>query len=251
MTVGIARKLSRSKPHRDALLKNLACQLFQHESIVTTHAKCKEASRVAERIITWTKRALSTNNSVSQAELRSQIQSKLFLAGDNKKLMKRLFNEIAPRYLERPGGYTRVLRLEPRANDSSPQSVLELVDSPVLSDSYTVNRGNLKMWLLVKSIINDDANQVPHNPLTLQNLHKLAKFKPEAQLHGEIMQIKKILYKEMSMSYDEAKENEKTQSLLKQAYSSSLPKKQRKPSSYIMVPRPWRTELYVYALVNI
>lgn len=238
MTVGIARKLSRDKPHRDALLKNLACQLFQHESIVSTHAKCKEASRVAERIITWTKRALTTSSSVSQAELRSQIQSQLFLAGDNKKLMKRLFNEIAPRYMERPGGYTRVLRLEPRANDSAPQSILELVDSPVISESHAVNRGNLKMWLLVKTVINDDANDLPHNPLTLQNLHKLAKFKPEAQLHGEITLIKQILLKEMSMAYDEALENEKTQALLKEAYSSSLPKKERKPSSYVMVSRP-------------
>ncbi|CAI4043692.1 mitochondrial 54S ribosomal protein bL17m SKDI_10G1500 [Saccharomyces kudriavzevii IFO 1802] len=238
MTVGIARKLSRDKPHRDALLKNLACQLFQHGSIVSTHAKCKEASRVAERIITWAKRALTTRSSVSQVELKSQIQSQLFLAGDNRKLMGRLFHEIAPRYLERPGGYTRVLRLEPRANDSAPQSILELVDSPVMSESHTVNRGNLKMWLLVKSVINDDANQLPHNPLTLQNLHKLAKFKPEAQLHDEITLIKKILFEEMSMPYDEALEKERTQALLKQACSIPLPKKQRKPSSYVMVARP-------------
>ncbi|EJS43163.1 mrpl8p [Saccharomyces arboricola H-6] len=238
MTVGIARKLSRDKPHRDALLKNLACQLFQHGSIVSTHAKCKEASRVAERIITWTKRALTTRNSVSQAELKSQIQSQLFLAGDNRKLMERLFKEIAPRYLERPGGYTRVLRLEPRANDSAPQSILELVDLPVVSESETVNRGNLKMWLLVKSVINDDANHLPHNPLTLQNLHKLAKFKPEAQLHAEITLVKKILFKELSLPYDETLENEKTQELLKQVCSSSLPKKHAKPSSYAMVPRP-------------
>ena len=238
MTVGIARKLSRDKAHRDALLKNLACQLFQHESIVSTHAKCKEASRVAERIITWTKRAITTSNSVAQAELKSQIQSQLFLAGDNRKLMKRLFSEIAPRYLERPGGYTRVLRLEPRANDSAPQSVLELVDSPVMSESHTVNRGNLKMWLLVKSVINDEANQLPHNPLTLQNFHKVAKFKAEAQLHGEIMLIKQVLLKEMSLPYDEALEKERTQALLKEVYSSSLPKKTKKPSSYVMVPRP-------------
>ncbi|CAI4061034.1 hypothetical protein N7582_001781 [Saccharomyces uvarum] len=238
MTVGIARKLSRDKPHRDALLKNLACQLFQHGSIVSTHAKCKEASRVAERIITWTKRALATSNSVSQAGLRAQIQSQLFLAGDNRKLMERLFNEIAPRYGERPGGYTRVLRLEPRANDSAPQSVLELVDLPVASESHAVNRGNLKMWLLVKSVINDDTNHLPHSQLTLQNLYKLAKFKPEAQLHGEFSLIKEVLFKELALPYDKTLEEEKTQALLKQVYSSALPKKQRKPSSYVMVPRP-------------
>ena len=70
MTVGLARKLSRTKPHRDALLKNMVSQLLQHGSITSTHEKCKEASRVAERVITWAKKV----NANPASPLRSEIQ---------------------------------------------------------------------------------------------------------------------------------------------------------------------------------
>lgn len=145
MTVGIARKLSRTKPHRDALLKNLVSQLFQHGTIVSTHEKCKEASKLAERLITFAKKVKDDPKS----PLRKEIQSKLFLSGDNSKLMSKLLNEIGPRYLNRPGGYTRVMHLEKRLGDRATQSVLELVDSPVIDANGGLTRGNLKLALVI------------------------------------------------------------------------------------------------------
>ncbi|XDT05243.1 Ribosomal protein L17 [Nakaseomyces glabratus] len=108
MTAGIARRLSRDKPHREMMLRNLVTSLLEHGSVVSTHEKCMEASRLADRVIHWSKSAGHSSKYVSL------IQSKLFLSGNNSGLLRKLCGEIAPRYVERPGGYTRVMKLEPR-----------------------------------------------------------------------------------------------------------------------------------------
>lgn len=216
MTVGLARKLSRTKPHRDALLKNMVTQLLQHGSIVSTHEKCKEASRVAERVITWAKKV----NENPASPLLSEIQARLFLSGDNSKLMKRLLGDIAPRYASRNGGYTRVLHLEPRLGDRARQSVLELVNTPVVDSQGNFSRGNMKLWLLVKSTMHDEACGKPYNALTLQSLRKMLLDKTPEQLAAEVLAVRRFLSEHQQEEWDETLEIGKVSQLLEQVHES-------------------------------
>ena len=109
-------KLSRDSAHRKALLMNLSKEVIQHERIKTTEAKAKAAKPAVERLITLAKRG--------DQHARRQAMSAL---GQDKFLVYRLFEEIAPRYAEREGGYTRILKLGPRRSDSTEMVFLELV----------------------------------------------------------------------------------------------------------------------------
>ena len=110
------RKLSRSPSHRKALFMNLAREVINHERITTTEAKAKAAAPEIERLITLAKRG----------DLHARRQA-LASLGQDKFVVYKLFEEIAPRYVERPGGYTRILKLGPRKSDSTEMVYLELV----------------------------------------------------------------------------------------------------------------------------
>lgn len=112
------RKLSRTSAHRKALLRNLVTALFLHERITTTIAKAKEARRLAERLITYAKR----NNLHS----RRLVAAVVF----DREAVKRVFEDIAPLYAARDGGYTRILRTSRRLGDAGEIGILELVKSP-------------------------------------------------------------------------------------------------------------------------
>lgn len=109
-------KLSRDAAHRKALMRNLSRQLFEHERIRTSQAKAKAVKPEVERMITIAKRG----------DLHSR---RLLLArlGQDKFIVHKLVEEIAPRYDERPGGYTRIVKLGPRRSDSTEMVFLELV----------------------------------------------------------------------------------------------------------------------------
>ena len=109
-------KLSRSASHRKALLKNLAKEVIDHERIETTEAKAKAVKPEIEKLITLGKRG--------DQHARRQAMSQL---GQDKFVVYKLFEEIAPRYAERPGGYTRILKLGPRKSDATEMVLLELV----------------------------------------------------------------------------------------------------------------------------
>lgn len=109
-------KLNRMPAHRKALIRNMMTVLFQHERIVTTHAKAKEVRRFAEKEITRAKED-SVHN-------RRMVARKLWDQG----ILAKLFTDIAPRFKERNGGYTRILRLGARAHDAADMVILELVD---------------------------------------------------------------------------------------------------------------------------
>ncbi|HEY7629570.1 MAG TPA: 50S ribosomal protein L17 [Thermoleophilaceae bacterium] len=109
-------KLSRSASHRKALLMNLSREVITHERIETTEAKAKAVKPDLERLITLAKRG--------DQHARRQAMAKL---GQDKFVVYKLFEEIAPRYSERPGGYTRILKLGPRRSDSTEMVLLELV----------------------------------------------------------------------------------------------------------------------------
>ena len=109
------RALGRSMSHRKATMKSLALALFKHNAIETTVAKSKELRMYAEPLITLARKDNVANRRLAFAELR-----------DNT-VVKKLFTEIAPTYAERPGGYTRILKMGNRVGDGAPMARIELV----------------------------------------------------------------------------------------------------------------------------
>jgi len=116
-------RLGRSTGARVALRRNLIKQFFTHERITTTRTKAAAIRGDAERLITIARNS-AQGSDVDKLNARRLVISKL---GDNK-ILNRLFNEIAPRDANRPGGYTRVLKLGPRMGDSAEMVILELVE---------------------------------------------------------------------------------------------------------------------------
>ena len=109
------RKLGRDGAHRKSLYANLTAELIQHGRIRTTLAKAKEVRPVAEQMITLGKRG----------DLHARRQAVAFLR--QKPVVKSLFEDVAPRYAERPGGYTRIIKLGPRLGDAAEMAYIELV----------------------------------------------------------------------------------------------------------------------------
>jgi large subunit ribosomal protein L17 len=109
-------KLNRVPAHRKALLRNMTTVLFKHERIVTTRAKAKEVRREAEKMITRAKED-SVHN-------RRQVGKKI----TDEAILAKLFTDLGPRFKERNGGYTRILRIGERKHDAADMVVLELVD---------------------------------------------------------------------------------------------------------------------------
>jgi len=109
-------KLNRTPAHRKALIRNMMTVLFKHERITTTHAKAAEVRRFAEKEITRAK--------VDSVHTRRMVARKI----TDEAILAKLFTDIAPRFKERAGGYTRILRLGTRAHDAADMVILELVD---------------------------------------------------------------------------------------------------------------------------
>ena len=112
------RKFSRTSAHRKAMFKNMSASLVEHELIKTTLAKAKELRRVAEPLITLSKKDSVANRRLAFARIR------------DKDAVKKLFEELGPRYEARPGGYIRILKCGYRAGDKAPMAYVELVDRP-------------------------------------------------------------------------------------------------------------------------
>ena len=109
-------KLSRDSAHRKALMMNLSREVLDHERIQTTEAKAKAVKPELERLITLGKRGDQHSRRLAMSRL-----------GQDKFIVYKLFEEIAPRYADRPGGYTRILKLGPRHGDNAPMARIELV----------------------------------------------------------------------------------------------------------------------------
>jgi large subunit ribosomal protein L17 len=114
------RKLNRNSSHRKAMFRNMAASLFRHELIRTTLAKAKELRRTAEPLITLAKTDSVAKRRIAFSRLR------------DRDMVTKLFNDLAPRYIDRPGGYLRVLKCGFRPGDSAPMAIVELMDRPVL-----------------------------------------------------------------------------------------------------------------------
>ncbi len=116
------RHLNRTSSHRKAMFRNMAVSLIEHEIIKTTVPKAKELRRVAEPLITLAKEDTVANRRLAFDRTRS------------KAAVGKLFTELGPRYRDRPGGYTRILKIGFRAGDSAPVAYIELVDRPGIED---------------------------------------------------------------------------------------------------------------------
>jgi len=110
------RKLNRTSAHRKALFRNLVTSLIEHEQVRTTDAKAKELRRIADRMITLGKRG----------SLHARRQALSYIR--SRSVVTKLFDEVAGRFKERPGGYTRVVKIGHRHGDAAPMSVIELTD---------------------------------------------------------------------------------------------------------------------------
>lgn len=118
----IGRHFSRTSSHRKAMFSNMCCSLVEHELIKTTLAKAKELRRYIEPLITVSK----ADSVASRRHVFDRLRSK--------EAVGKLFTTLGPRYVERPGGYVRVLKCGFRAGDNAPMAIVELVDRPVASD---------------------------------------------------------------------------------------------------------------------
>jgi large subunit ribosomal protein L17 len=113
------RKLQRTSSHRAAMFRNMAAALIKHEQITTTTAKAKELRPYVEKLITLAKKGGLSNRRLAHARLMDDTQ------------LVKLFDVIAPRYADRNGGYTRVIKAGIRANDAAPIAIIEFVDRDV------------------------------------------------------------------------------------------------------------------------
>jgi large subunit ribosomal protein L17 len=117
------RQLSRNSPHRHAMLRNMAASLLRHETIRTTLPKAKELRRVVEPLITLGKIDSDAHRRLAFSRLRDS------------EVVTKLFGDLGPRFKARPGGYTRILHMMPRAGDAAPMALMQLVDGPVSADA--------------------------------------------------------------------------------------------------------------------
>ena len=113
------KQLNRNASHRKAMFKNMACSLMEHEVIKTTVPKAKELRRFAEPLIT-----LAKQDSVANRRLA-------FARTGDKAVVGKLFTDLGPRFQDRPGGYTRILKCGFRTGDKAPMAFVEMVDRPI------------------------------------------------------------------------------------------------------------------------
>ncbi|MDP6290763.1 MAG: 50S ribosomal protein L17 [Arenicellales bacterium] len=117
------RQLGRNSSHRKAMFANMAVSLFTHEQIRTTLPKAKELRRVAEPLITLAKKPTVANRRLAYARLR------------DRDAVSKLFDTLGPRFQERAGGYTRILKCGTRSGDNAPMAFVQLLDQPESSDA--------------------------------------------------------------------------------------------------------------------
>jgi large subunit ribosomal protein L17 len=120
------RRLNRSTGHRTALRRTLVTELFRHERIQTTEAKAKAIRSQAEKLITLAKRGLKHEETTPERGVHARRLASGRL--NDPDIVSKLFSEIAPRYAERPGGYTRIIKLGIRKGDAARMALIELVE---------------------------------------------------------------------------------------------------------------------------
>ncbi|KAF2745665.1 50S ribosomal protein L17 [Sporormia fimetaria CBS 119925] len=174
------RHLSRKSSHREALLRNLVTSLFKAESIETTWHKAKEAQRLAEKVITLAKKNTEASRRRAHQILYTPDQ-----------MVPKVFQKFGPRYADRNGGYTRVLRIEPIKEDQAPSAILELVDGP----------RDMRFAMTAKTLAAMPKEQ-PLNEITARNVEKVTKFRKNGMEDLRQMIERMRLHKDNPEKYD-------------------------------------------------
>lgn len=143
------KKFGRTSAHRKAMFRNMVTSLLGHERIITTDVKAKEIARLAEKMITLGKRG----------DLHARRQAVAFIRTDE--VVRRLFTVYPDRYKSRQGGYTRVLKLEPRPGDNASMALVELVDRPVAETKAQGSKGGAKAKKETKAAASGSAAKEP------------------------------------------------------------------------------------------
>ena len=180
------RHLGRDSAHRKALLRNLVTSLIEKETITTTWHKAKEAQRMAEKVITWGKKNTNASKQNAQAYLFDQ------------KLMPKLFGPLRERYESRPGGYTRILRIEPKKGDQAESAILQLVDGP----------RDMRFSMTAKALLRQQEEGLSMHEMTAVNMRKVTRFRPDGEglLEAEVQRLKEEkdrVDKEEAKAYEE------------------------------------------------
>ena len=128
----VSRKLGRDVEHHKAILRNMVTDLFKYGKITTTLAKAKELKRVADKMITLAKRGDLTSRRRALAFIR------------DKNIVRKLFSELREKYLNRAGGYTRVIKIGPRRGDASIMAIVELVEEKITTKRSKLKKERLK-----------------------------------------------------------------------------------------------------------
>ncbi|KAI7850777.1 ribosomal protein L17 [Circinella umbellata] len=179
------RRLNRTSAHRNALLRNLASSLIEHGRIETTLAKAKELKPIADQMVTLGKKG----------DVNAKKQALSYLNGRDITIPK-LFDELAPRFANRQGGYTRVQRIGSRYGDNAPMAVIEYIDGPsdIKRELTTKTLANIfkkngQEQVSVKELVNNNTTDLPKS--LVRNLKKL-------QLANSIEAMDEAIGKEMA-----------------------------------------------------
>jgi large subunit ribosomal protein L17 len=174
------RHLSRKSSHRQALLRNIVDSLIEHESIETSWHKAKEAQKLADKVITLGKKGTEASKRRANQifyvcatflekryffPMKELNTNELHTQRPNL-LIPKLFTELAQRYADRPGGYTRVLRIEPLKEDQAPSAILELVDGPK----------DIRFAMTARTLARQRRENLPETAITRQNVAKVTRY---------------------------------------------------------------------------
>lgn len=178
------RHLSRSSPHRQALLRNLVTSLLKHESISTTWHKAKEAQPLAEKVITLAKKNTPASRSAAGKYIfvcllcvMRQKAKVLTCRQEYPETIQKLFTTLRKRYENRPGGYTRVLRVEPLKEDQAESAILELVDGD----------RDMRFAMTARTIAKIRSKGQDINDMTAANIQKVTRYRPDGEKELEKM----------------------------------------------------------------
>ena len=156
------RQLSRNAPHRGAMLRNMAASLLKHETIRTTVPKAKELRRIVEPLITLGKSDSQANRRLAFARLRDA------------DVVTKLFEDLGPRFKPRAGGYTRILKMDPRPGDSAPMALMQLVDKAVQAEAPAAEEPK-KAKKAKKAAEAESAGEAPEKKAPKKSTKKAAK----------------------------------------------------------------------------
>lgn len=279
-SLGAKFKFSRTKSHRDAMLRNLTSQVFQHNAIISTITKCTAVQQWVDRCITFAKKRNSGSVNAKKFYTEKLLQ-KVFFKGENKNLLRGKLDLLATEtYKNRKSGFTRIIKLEPRSFDKVPMGMVELVDLPIFNKVHTtkhvdietsegaegtdnvveeiaevVNKGNMKLWMLMRTILKQEQEGVIM-PLTLQNLSKMIALKNETQVNDffsqDLLKMRKVIRENSNEVFNETEELEKLKLLQEKVFEFKEQQKSQKNKYFkgynkLTVRPDWQKDVQIAA----